>query len=212
LAATNDSPLLIQQPTLSDTHIIFVFAGDLWRVSRKGGAAQRMTTGKGTEFNPVFSPDHSTIAFTGEYDGNVDVYTVPAAGGVPHRLTWHPSGDTILGWTPDGAEVLFTSSRTAFSRFRELFTVSKSGGFPKKRPLPMGYEGCYSPDGNRIAYVPIRRAFYAWKRYRGGTATPIWIADLKDSSIEKVPRTDSNDFNPMWVGDKVTFYRTGTFQ
>ncbi|MGD8540213.1 MAG: PDZ domain-containing protein [Candidatus Aminicenantes bacterium] len=204
-AAPGNTPLLMQQPTLSDTHIVFVFAGDLWRVSRNGGVAQRLTTGKGTEFNPVFSPDGSTIAFTGEYDGNVDVYTVPATGGVPHRLTWHPSSDIILDWTPDGKEILFTSGRTAFSRFHELFTVSKSGGFPKKLPLPMGFEGSFSPDGRHIAYVPIRRAFYAWKRYRGGTATPIWIADLEDSSIEKIPRKDSNDFNPMWVGDNVYF-------
>ncbi|MGB6338609.1 MAG: protease, partial [Candidatus Aminicenantaceae bacterium] len=176
-----------------------------WRVSREGGAAQRLTTGKGSEFNPVFSPDGSTIAFTGEYDGNVDVYTVPADGGVPNRLTWHPSADIMLGWTPDGKEILFTSGRTAFSRFRELFTVSRTGGFPKKLPLPMGFEGSYSPDGSHIAYVPIRRAFYAWKRYRGGTATPIWIAKLEDSSIEKLPRVDSNDFNPMWIGDKIYF-------
>jgi tricorn protease len=204
-AAPGDTPLLMQQPTISDSHIVFVFAGDLWRVSRKGGTALRLTTGKGSELNPIFSPDGSTIAFTGEYDGNVDVYTIPAAGGVPHRLTWHPSADIMLNWTPDGKEILFTSGRTAFSRFRELFTISKSGGFPKKLPLPMGFEGSYSPDGNHIAYVPIRRAFYAWKRYRGGTATPIWIADLEDSSIEKLPRTDSNDFNPMWIGDAVYF-------
>jgi len=195
----------MQQPTLNDTQIVFVFAGDLWRVSRNGGAAQRLTTGKGSELNPVFSPDGSTIAFTGEYDGNVDVYTIPADGGIPHRLTWHPSADIMLGWTPNGKEILFASGRTAFSRFRELFTVSRSGGFPKKLPLPMGFEGSYSPDGSHIAYVPIRRAFYAWKRYRGGTATPIWIADLKNSSIEKVLRTDSNDYNPMWIEDKVYF-------
>jgi tricorn protease len=195
----------MQQPTLNDTHIVFVFAGDLWRVSREGGAAQRLTTGKGSESNPIFSPDGKTIGFTGEYDGNIDIYTVPATGGVPHRLTWHPSADVMLGWTPDGKEILFTSGRTAFSRFRELFKIKRSGGFPTKLPLPMGYEGSYSPDGSHIAYVPIRRAFFAWKRYRGGTATPVWIADLEDSSIEKVPRTDSNDFNPMWVEDNVYF-------
>lgn len=204
-AGSNNTPLLMQQPTLNDTHIVFVFAGDLWRVSREGGAAQRLTTGKGSESHPIFSPDGKTIGFTGEYDGNIDVYTVPATGGVPHRLTWHPSADIMLGWTPDGTEILFTSGRTAYSRFSELFKIKSSGAFPVKLPLPMGYEGSYSPDGSHIAYVPLRRAFYAWKRYRGGMATPIWIADLKDSSIKEVPRTDSNDFNPMWVGDNVYF-------
>ena len=204
-ALSPDTPLLAQNPALSQTHVVFFFAGDLWRVSREGGAAQRLTIGPGVETNPVFSPDGSLIAFTGEYDGNVDVFIMPAEGGEPRRLTWHPSSDAVLGWTPDGEEILFTSRRTAFSRFSELFTVSLEGGLPKKLPLPMGFEGSLSPDGKRIAYVPLSRAFRVWKRYRGGLATPIWIADLSDSSIEKVPRTDSNDFNPMWIGDKVYF-------
>ena len=204
-ALSADTLLLAQTPALNRTHIVFFFAGDLWRVSREGGAAQRLTVSPGVETSPVFSPDGSSIAFTGEYDGNVDVFVIPAEGGEPRRLTWHPSSDVVLGWTPDGREILFTSRRTAFSRFSELFTVSLDGGLPKKLPLPMGFEGSFSPDGKSIAYVPLSRAFRVWKRYRGGLATPIWIADLDDSSIEKVPRTDSNDFNPMWIGDKVYF-------
>jgi tricorn protease len=204
-ALSGDTPLLAQRPALSGTHVVFFFAGDLWRVSREGGAAQRLTVGPGVETNPVFSPDGSLIAFTGEYDGNVDVFVIPAEGGEPRRLTWHPSSDVVLGWMPNGREIFFTSRRTAFSRFSELFTVSLEGGLPKKLPLPMGFEGSFSPDGRRIAYVPLARAFNVWKRYRGGLATPIWIADLADSSIEKIPRTDSNDFNPMWIGDKVYF-------
>lgn len=200
-----ETPVLAQKPTLNQTHIVFVYAGDLWRVDRSGGAAQRLTTSPGTETNPVYSPDGKSIAFTGEYDGNIDVYVMPAEGGIPKRLTWHPVADSVLGWTPDGEKILFSSSRTSFSRFRELFTVGLKGGFPQKLPLPMGHEGSFSPDGESIAYVPLSRAFYAWKRYRGGLATPIWLADLSDSSIIKVPRKDSNDFNPMWVKDTVYF-------
>lgn len=205
MALAGDTPLLMQKPTLSRTHVVFVFAGDLWSVSREGGAALRLTTARGIETNPIFSPDGFSIAFTGEYDGNVDVYMMSASGGEPRRLTWHPSPDVVLGWTPDGKEILFTSTRTAFSRFSELFTVEVKGGVPEKLPLPMGFEGSYSPDGNRLAYVPLRRAFNVWKRYRGGGTTPIWIADLADSSITIVPRKDSNDYNPMWMGDKVYF-------
>ncbi len=210
--ADPDEYTLLQRPTLSSTHIVFVFAGDLWSVPRAGGEAKRLTSSPGVESNPCFSPDGSQLAFTGEYDGNVDVFIVPAGGGVPRRLTWHPASDIVLGWTPDGKRILFTSGRNAYSRFYELYTVGLDGGLEEKVPLPMGFEGAYSPDGSRIAYVPLSRAFTAWKRYRGGRTTPIWIADLADSRIEKLPRENSNDFNPMWIGDKVYFLsdRDGT--
>ena len=199
-------PLLMREPALSRTRIVFSFAGDLWTVSREGGEANRLTTGIGIETSPHFSPDGKLIAFTGEYDGNVDVYVIPAAGGVPRRLTYHPGSDAVAGWTPDGKQVLFVSGRSSTSgRFARLFTIPVDGAFPSEVPLPMGYEGSYSADGRQLAYVPLPRGFNAWKRYRGGMATPIWIANLADSSIERLPRDNSNDFNPMWVGDKIYF-------
>ncbi|HWO00064.1 MAG TPA: PDZ domain-containing protein [Blastocatellia bacterium] len=218
--AQADNPLLLQKPTLSRTQIAFAYAGDLWIVNREGGEARRLTTGPGVETDPIFSPDGKTITFTGEYDGNVDVYAVAASGGVPRRLTYHPGPDMALGWTPDGKQVLFSSTRNSSSqRFTRFFTISAEGGFPTELPLPMGSEASYAPDGSRLAYVPLSREpapgqpFYqAWKRYRGGLASPIWIANLSNSHIEKVPRDASNDFNPMWVEDKVYFLsdRNGT--
>ena len=204
-AGQSGERLLMQRPTLGRTDIVFVYGGDLWKVPREGGAAQRLTAGPGVETSPAFSPDGSRIAFTGEYDGNVDVFVMPAAGGEPKRLTWHPSADAVLGWTPDGTRVLFASTRTAYSRFSEIFTVAVAGGPPEKLPLHMAAEGAYSADGSRIAYVPLQRAFTTWKRYRGGGTTPIWIATLADSRIERIPRDNSNDFNPMWVGNTVYF-------
>jgi tricorn protease len=197
--AQSNKPLLMRMPTLSRTQIVFVYAGDLWIVNREGGEANRLTTGVGVEATPLFSPDGTTVAFTGEYDGNVDIYTVPATGGVPKRLTFYPGQDRLAGWTPDGKSVIFVSDRDSNSnRYARLFTMPLNGVFPAELPLPMGYEGSYSPDGTKLAYVPLPRGFNAWKRYRGGMATPIWIANLSDSAIEKVPREDSNDFNPMW--------------
>jgi hypothetical protein len=122
--AQRPSPLLLQKPTLGKTQIAFVYAGDLWTAPRDGGEARRLTAGAGVETNPVFSPDGATIAFTGEYDGNIDVYTVPSAGGVPKRLTWHPAADTVLGWTPDGKKVLFSSARESRANFVQLYTIA----------------------------------------------------------------------------------------
>src|ERR1700733_8948548 len=205
VAAAADEPLLLQKPTLSKTHIVFAYAGDLWSVPREGGDAVRLTSGTGTETDPAFSPDGKLVAFTGEYDGNVDVFVVPASGGVPRRLTWHPAPDLVLGWTPDGKRIIFSSPRTSYSRFNEMFTVPVEGGVEEKLPFPSGYEASMSSDGQSIAYEPIGKAFTMWKKYRGGQTSRIWLARLSDSSVTKVPRTNSNDFNPMWAGGRVYF-------
>ncbi|MGC9995166.1 MAG: PDZ domain-containing protein [Terriglobia bacterium] len=203
--SANSGPLLLQGPTLSKTQIAFAYGGDIWIVSRAGGDAQRLVTGTGMLMGPHFSPDGSMVAYSGDYDGNVDVYVVPAQGGEPRRLTYHPSADVAVGWTPDGKSVLFRSHRLAYSDPDQLFTVSVDGAFPTPLPLPMAEDGAYSPDGTHIAYVPFFQWEPDWKHYRGGQTTPIWIADLADSSIVKVPRDNSNDRNPLWLGDKVYF-------
>jgi tricorn protease len=204
-AASNDKPLLLRHPTISRTRIVFTFANDLWSVAREGGDAIRLTTGVGVESDPIFSPDGSQIAFTGEYDGNIDVFVIPASGGTPKRLTYHPAPDRAIGWTPDGKQVLFSSPRTSYSNFSRLFTVPAEGGAETQLPLDRAVEGAYSPDGTKVAYVPTDQWQRAWKRYRGGQTTPIWLASLSDSAVVKIPRNNSNDFNPMWVGDTVYF-------
>ena len=212
VAQSADQYALLRKPTVSKAQIAFSYGGDLWVVDRSGGEAKRLTSDVGIEIDPVFSPDGTMIAFTGEYDGNEDVYVVPTAGGIPKRLTTHPDPDQAVGWARDGKSVLFRSTRGAYAaRFVQLYTVSLSGGLPETLPLPMAFEGSYSRDSSHLAYVPFTNFREQWnfyrglKHYRGGTASPIWIAKLSDSSIEKVPRKDSNDSTPMWVGDKVYF-------
>jgi tricorn protease len=190
---------------LSREIVVFVFGGDLWSVSREGGNAVRLTTHPGEERHPKFSPDGRQIAFSATYDGNVDVYVMPAEGGVPVRLTAHPSDDLVRGWTPDGRHVLFASLRHSANDSARLFTVPIEGGPTTEIPLPAAEDGSYSPDGARLAYVPTLQWQAAWKRYRGGQTRPIWIAQLADSSVEKVPRENSQDFNPMWVGNEIYF-------
>jgi tricorn protease len=203
--ADDRPPLLLRHPTVSAKQIVFVYGGDLWSVPKEGGVAQRLTSANGAASLPVFSPDGTEIAFTGTYDGNADVYVIPASGGTPRRLTYHPSPDLVVGWTRDGKQVLFASPRSSHLGYSQLFTISRDGGFPSELPLPIAAEGSYSPDGAALAYVPLDHAFEIWKRYRGGRTSPIWIAKLPDSSVTAVPRDNSNDFNPMWVGDRVFF-------
>ncbi len=204
-ALAADKPLLLQQPALSQTGIVFALAGDLWTVGREGGVAERLTTGPGVERDPFFSPDGSLIAFTGEYDGNTDIFVVPSGGGVPRRLTYHPGPDEVVGWAPDGKRIIFRSARLSFSGVPQLFSVGLEGGFPEKLPLPAGTQASYNSGGTRLAYVPNAQWQRAWKRYRGGQTTPVWLVDLAELKVEKIPRENSNDSTPMWVGDKVYF-------
>lgn len=203
--AADSGPLLFRSPALGKTRIVFVHAGDLWSVPREGGEAVRLTAGPGIESNPVFSPDGENLAFSGEYEGNVDVYRVGIDGGVPKRLTYHPGDDVPVAWSPNGESILFRSARESYSRFTRLFAIPAAGGFPEALPLPMAWSGVYSPDRARLVYMPLTPANAIWKRYRGGRTTPIWIATLSDSKVEAVPRNNSNDSNPMWVNGKIFF-------
>ncbi|UCC39889.1 MAG: PD40 domain-containing protein [Candidatus Aminicenantes bacterium] len=206
LPAFSEEARLLRQPTISKDHVAFVYANDIWIVSRTGGNARRVTTHVGTEAVPRFSPDGKHIAFSGQYDGNTDVFILPTEGGEPKRLTYHPYGDTVRGWTPDGKYIIFASGRdTAPGRFPRLWKISTKGGMPEPLPMPMANKGAYSPDSNQMAYVRLIEAFGAWRHYRGGRTTAVWLIDLSDYSIEKVPRDNSNDTDPMWIKDTVYF-------
>ena len=199
-----EAPILAKAPTLSRTSAVFEYGGYLWSVSREGGPARQLTTG-GHEAAPFFSPDGMWIAFSGTYDGNVDVYVMPAEGGVPRRLTWHPDPDIPGGWTPDGRKVLFRSPREAYADFDRLYTVPVEGGPAEALPVWRGEDAAFSPDGTKLAYVPNMKWQNAWKRYRGGQTTPIYIVRLSDLALDKVPRENSNDSHPVWFGDTVYF-------
>lgn len=205
-AQRENAPLLLRQPTLNKTDICFVYGDDLWKVGRDGGEAVRLTAGPGVKRGPHYSADGKWIAFTGEYDGKINVYVVSADGGTPRRLTFHNGPDIVAGWTADGKQILFASPREAYAGgVQRLYTIPVEGGFPTRVPLPLAYDGSYSPDGTHLAYRPGPNPFGNWSHYRGGTATTVWIANLADSSIVKIPREDWNDTNPIWVGDTVYY-------
>jgi tricorn protease len=211
-AQTDEATLLLRMPTVSDTHVAFVYANDLWLVERaaaegEGGAeARRLTSAPGGETNPRFSPDGEWIAFTGEYGGQQDVYAVPTRGGEPRRLTFHPGADLVQGWSPEGDAVVFRSGReghpTAGTRF---FTVSMEGGLPVALPIPRGASGRLSPTGGHMAYQVPTYWDPEWRNYRGGQAMPIWIVSMEDHELTTVPWDGERQMTPVWLDGTVYF-------
>ncbi|OJJ15638.1 protease [marine bacterium AO1-C] len=197
---------LLRQPTISSSHVVFVYANDLWKASRNGGEAIRLTSHEGYESRPHFSPDEQWIAFSGQYDGNTDVYVIPAQGGIPKRLTWHPSADEVQGWTPDG-QVIFRSTREARpTRLNAFYKVKATGGMPTKIKVPRGAYGEMSPDGQYMAYVPITSWDAEWRNYRGGQAMPIWILNLNSQELIRTPQgTKERHLDPVWYKKKVYY-------
>jgi tricorn protease len=197
---------LLRQPDIEGGRIVFVYGGDLWTVAKGGGVAVRITTHEGVERAPKFSPDGKTIAFTAEYDGNLDVYTVPTEGGEPKRLTWHPAPDQVVEWYPDGKSILFRSPRaSAIQRFTRFLRVPAEGGFEELLPLPSAGYGSISKDGNQLAYVSPAYDNRTWKRYKGGNAPDIWIYDFAKNTSLKITDWEGSDEWPMWH-DRTVYY------
>ena len=208
---------LLRFPDVYKDKIVFSYAGDLWLVPTSGGIARRITTNPGLELFPKFSPDGSHIAFTGQYDGNPNVYVIPSEGGEPKQLTFETPAvvlpermgmeNEIINWMPDGKSILFISRRETFnSWFGRLFTVPIEGGLPTRLPIDKGGLTSFSPDGNQIAFNRIFRNFRTWKRYTGGMAQRISIYDFKTNHYEQIDSDYQGvDRFPMWRGDTIYF-------
>ena len=204
-------------PDVYKDKVTFVHGGDLWLASTSGGVARRITSSQGRELFPKFSPDGKWIAFTGQYDGNFNVYVIPAEGGEPKQLTFYQGSaqqlndrmgfhDEVINWTPDSKRIVFLSRRDASNGWiKRPFTVSIDGGLPEPLPMDQGGLLSYSPDGSKIAYNMIFRNFRQWKRYTGGLAQAITIYDFKNNSSEDIPHTDYTDTFPMWHGNSIYF-------
>lgn len=197
---------LLRQPTISKTEVVFIYANDLWKAPLNGGTAIRMTSGEGYESNPHFSKDGKTIAFTAEYDGNTDVYIIPSEGGEPKRITFHPDGDYVEGWTPDN-KILFRSGRESKpTATTKLYTVGTDGSFPEALDLQRAAYGDISADGKYIAYTPITSWDPEWRNYRGGQAMPIWIVDLETKELITTPQLDKErHLDPIWLNGVVYY-------
>lgn len=205
--AQERSTRLLRDPDINSTHIAFVYANDIWLAEHDGSDLRRVTTYAGSEYDPHFSPDGKLLAFTGQYDGNTDVYVVSITGGEPRRLTFHPEADMVRGWTPDGQSVLFASgrARAPYPILDQFWTIGLDESFPQPFVVPRVTQGQHSPDGDRFAYQMIYSWESEWRNYRGGQNNPIRIIDLKTLEVEKLPWEDSNDKEPVWIGNTVYF-------
>ena len=208
---------LLRFPAIYDNQIVFSYAGDLYAVSATGGTARKLTSNIGYEMFARFSPDGKTIAFTGQYDGNTEVYLIPAEGGVPKRLTFTATlerddvadrmgpNNIVMGWKND-RQIVFRSKKTQFNEFKgQLLLASIDGGIPEELPLPRGGFCSFSPDQNKLAYNRIFREFRTWKRYRGGQADDIWIYDFQTKTTTNLTNNPAQDIIPMWSGNRIYF-------
>ncbi len=208
---------LLRFPDISGNTVVFCYGGDIWKSSATGGTAVRLTAHPGQELFPRFSPDGKWIAFTGQYDGDEQVYVMPAEGGVPRQLTYYPAhgplpprwgyDNQVYGWTPDGKKVLFRSLRDTDGVvvLTALYTVSVEGGLPEKLPMPTSGAGDFSSKGNQIVYSPLFRDFRTWKRYEGGWAQDLYIFDLNTGNARKIAASKRTERDPMWIGDTIYF-------
>ncbi|MFZ5941767.1 MAG: S41 family peptidase [Bacteroidota bacterium] len=209
---------LLRFPAIYGDQIVFSYAGDLFTVDADGGVARKLTSHKGYEMFARFSPDGRMLAFTGQYDGNTEVFVMPAEGGEPRRLTFTATlgrddvsdrmgpNNIVMGWTPDGKYIIYRSRKQSFNAFRgQLFKVPVEGGLSEELPLSNGGFCSCSPDGSKLAFNWVFREFRTWKYYQGGMADDIRIYDFKSGTVEKITDTPNQEIIPMWIGEEIFF-------
>ena len=218
LALAQPEARLLRFPAIHGNQVVFSYAGDLYTVPLSGGTARKLTNDPGYEMFARFSPDGSQIAFTAQYDGNTEIYVMPADGGVPKRLTITATlsrddisdrmgpNNIVMNWTPDGKNIVYRSRKQTFNDFiGQLFTVPVEGGMSTELPLPAGGFCAWSPDGKKLAYNRVFREFRTWKYYKGGMADDIWIYDFASKKVQNITNTKNQEIFPMWFGDEIYF-------
>lgn len=218
LSNAQEETRLLRFPAIHGSQLVFTYAGDLYTAEKTGGIARKLTDSPGNEIFARFSPDGRTIAFTAQYDGNTEVFTIPSTGGEPKRVTYTATlqrddlsdrmgpNNIVMTWTPDGKNIVYRSRRYSFNDFRgQLFSVSAGGGLSSELPLVNGGFCTYSPEGKKLAFNRVFREFRTWKYYQGGMADDIWIYDFITRDVTNITNHPSQDIFPMWHGDDIYF-------
>lgn len=214
LPAAADGPSgYLRFPALSADRVVFTCEGDLWWAPRSGGLAHRLTRAPGNETQAAVSPDGSLVAYTGTQHGNAEVYVIGRDGGEPLRLTFDPSADQCVGWTPDG-RVLLRSRRDEANYDWGVYAVRPQGGRPERVRVGRAALLAMAPDGDTVAFNRNAQEFRTWKRYLGGTAEDVWIGSLRSGQFRKLTQYPGNDMYPAFWGERVVFAsdRDGTLE
>ena len=199
-------------PAINGDVIVFTAEGDLWRVGVNGGVAQRLTSHPGEESRAAFSPDGNRLAFSAQYEGPLEVYTMPVEGGLPTRRTFEGGAALVVGWTPDG-KVLYTTHHFSTLPDWQLASIDLGTGMTKALPLSQASEGVLDPEGKVVYFTRQQFQGSSTKRYQGGTAQNLWKFAL--DAPEAVPLTadfSGTSKSPMWWKDRIYFVtdRDGT--
>ena len=204
-AAEDGGASMYRFPDISNDEIVFAYGNDLWRIPIEGGTALPLASPDGVEVIPRFSPDGSEVAFVGNYDGNRDIYVVPTKGGMPRRITHHPTGERLSDWTADGDLLYSARGMNGVPRAERIFRVDGDGGLPEALPMPYGANAAIDKTGTWVAYTPNQRDGRTWKRYRGGMASDIWLVNLKTDESRRITDWEGTDTMPMWHGDDLYY-------
>lgn len=197
---------LLRQPSVNDSHVAFTYARDIWVSELDGSNVVRITSTPAIESNPALSPDGSKIAFTSNRSGTFAVYVVSSQGGTPQRLTWHPSTAAVLGWSKDGSQIYYASSRDfAPNPSNRIWMIPAEGGNPTLLTQQRGFNASFSPDESQVVLEPVSRWDSEWRNYRGGQNTPLVILDLASQEEILIPNEHTTDIFPVWGNDKIYF-------
>ncbi|MBN2080706.1 PD40 domain-containing protein [bacterium] len=199
---------MLRDPDVSQSHIVFVYDNDVWMVPKEGGVASPFSSPPGQELRPKFSPDGQTVAYSANYDGSLDVFTMPVGGGTPQQLAYHPFNDMVIDYTPDG-RVVFMSWRASDYPAAQLYYADPAGGLPEKLPMAYAFFASFSDDGQTVAFAPWTREWDTWNRYQGGTATDLWLMNLGTLEAERITDFPGTDDMPMFHGDWVYYLSDG---